>query len=147
VKENVVPEKVSALVNFRIMPGETVASVMERARKIIADDRVGIKAQDNAIEPSPVTEVQSGAYVMLEKTIRQAAREKTLAVAPYLVTGGTDSRYFAGLSENVFRFLFNRMKKEDLARLHGCNERISVENYLQAIGFYRLLLKNSQELS
>jgi carboxypeptidase PM20D1 len=147
VKENVVPEKVSALVNFRIMPGETVASVMERARKIIADDRVGIKAQDNAIEPSPVTEVQSGAYALLVKTIRQAAREKTLAVAPYLVTGGTDSRYFAGLSGNVFRFLFNRMKKEDLARLHGCNERISVENYLQAIEFYRFLLKNSQELS
>jgi carboxypeptidase PM20D1 len=147
VKENVIPEKVSALVNFRIMPGESSDSVLDMARRTVADDRVKIRIHGSPIEPSPVSDIQSDAFAVVAKTIRQAAAVENLVVTPYLVTGGTDSRYFAEFSGNVFRFLFNRMQKEDLARLHGCNERISVENYGQAIGFYRLLLKNSQELS
>ncbi len=44
VKENVLPSKATALVNFRLMPGDTIAKVCERVRKIIDDERVEFRA-------------------------------------------------------------------------------------------------------
>jgi len=40
VKENVIPQEVYAAVNFRILPGETVESVIEYVRAVIDDSRI-----------------------------------------------------------------------------------------------------------
>ena len=60
----------------------------------------------------------------------------------YLVTGATDARYYQPLSPNVYRFLPVPFRKEDLERAHGVDERIAVDDYLDAIRFYQLLMKN-----
>jgi carboxypeptidase PM20D1 len=52
----------------------------------------------------------------------------------------TDSRYFANLTGNTFRFLPLRVTATDLKRMHGANERISVRNYENAIRTYRQML-------
>ena len=64
-------------------------------------------------------------------------------VAPYLAVVATDSRYYRGLTENVYRFQPLRVGQEDLARLHGTNERVSVEGHADGIRFYRQLILNS----
>ncbi|MBI3735395.1 hypothetical protein HY256_02660, partial [Candidatus Sumerlaeota bacterium] len=65
--------------------------------------------------------------------------------APSLVTGATDSRYFSIVCPNIYRFCPMKMKKDDLARFHGTNERLAVENYLEIIRFYVRLIKNSEK--
>jgi carboxypeptidase PM20D1 len=57
-------------------------------------------------------------------------------VAPGLVLAGTDSRHYAGVAENVYRFLPILLTGEDLERPHGLNERISIENFERMIRFY-----------
>jgi carboxypeptidase PM20D1 len=57
-------------------------------------------------------------------------------VAPGLVLGGTDSRHYAGVAENVYRFQPLLFTAEDLERPHGVNERLSVANLERMIRFY-----------
>ena len=144
VKANVLPVKATAVVNFRVMPGETTSEVIARVQKTVNDPLVQVEARENRSEPSPVSDVRSESYGMLVKTIRQIASEKELLVSPFLVLGATDSRYYSDLSDNIYRFSLIKVGPEDIKRIHGTNERISVENFAQQVQFYCQLLRNSQ---
>jgi carboxypeptidase PM20D1 len=146
VKDNVLPISATAVVNFRILPGETVESVTERVREVIDDDRVQIRDVSSSRDPSPVSDPTGPAYLLLERTIREAAGVADLIVAPYLVMGGTDAKYYAGRSRNVFRFLPARLGEGDMDRFHGTNERLAVESLAGSIAFFQRLIRASDEL-
>ncbi|RPI96521.1 MAG: M20/M25/M40 family metallo-hydrolase, partial [Spirochaetales bacterium] len=141
VKENILPMMATAVVNYRILPGDTMESVIKRAEKIISDSRVKIHALEGGSDPSPVSDTESASFSTLQKTIHQLF--PGAIVSPYLVLGATDSRYYTGVSVNVYRFTPLSLKNEDLKRMHGTNERISVANYEQVVQFFIQLIKNS----
>ncbi|MGV7927746.1 MAG: M20 family peptidase [Spirochaetota bacterium] len=141
VKENILPIKATAVVNYRILPGDTMESVMKRAEKVIGDNRVKIRALEGGSVPSPVSDTGSASFSTLQKTIHQSF--PGVIVAPYLVLGATDSRYYTGVSASVYRFTPLTLKNEDLKRMHGTNERISVTNYEQVVKFFIQLIRNS----
>ena len=142
-KDNVLPNVARALVNFRILPGDTPESVLEYVRKTVNDPRVEVKPMIKQIQgASPVAGIDSKSFLTLQKTIRQVFPD--VVVAPSLVIVATDSRHFAVMTRDVYRFAPMILKGEDMARLHGINERIAVDNYLQMIKFYRQLIINSQ---
>jgi carboxypeptidase PM20D1 len=62
-------------------------------------------------------------------------------VLPYLVMGGTDAKYWNAHSDKVFRFLAVPFSEGDVARVHGVNERIRVQDYVVAVRFFSGLLK------
>ena len=64
-------------------------------------------------------------------------------VAPYMVRGGTDAKFFYGLSPNVYRFLPVYIDAETIEYIHGIDEHLTVEDYLGAIRFYYHLLRRS----
>lgn len=140
-KENVIPRQATAVVNFRILPGDTVQGVMDHVIHTIDDSDISVTRLDRPIEPSPVSDHESPEFQTLHKTIRQVFPD-TL-VAPSLVAGATDSRHYAKIARNSFRFLPMRLEKQDLKRIHGNDERISIENYGEIIRFYIQLLRNS----
>ena len=78
---------------------------------------------------------------MLEESIRQTYPDAV--VAPYLVLGATDSRYFRDLTPNVYRFAAIRIDDSDLKRIHGTNERVSAAAYLEGVRFLAQLLRNT----
>ena len=138
-KDNVLPSDARAVINFRILPGDTVASTVEHVQRVIDDPRVEVRVAGRfSAEPSAVSSSASESFRRLERTIL-SVNPDTL-VAPYLVVVGTDSRHFADLSENVFRFLPVRVTPDDLERIHGADERIAVSNYEGAIRLYRQLI-------
>jgi carboxypeptidase PM20D1 len=144
-KSNVLPERASAVVNFRILPGETVDDVIAHARATVADARVriGIEPGTSGREPTAVSPVDGPAFALLEETI--VARFPGVVVAPYLVLGRTDARHFEAISENVYRFLPLRLDAADArTRLHGTDERVGVEELAGAVGFYRELIRRAQ---
>jgi carboxypeptidase PM20D1 len=63
-------------------------------------------------------------------------------VNPMLALSATDSRHYVAVSRNIYRFTPVTLTKVDLARVHGLNERISIEDFTKAIGFYYQLIKN-----
>jgi len=143
VKDNVLPQRASALVNFRILPGETIESVTARVKSVVNDPRVEVKpAASLQSEPSPVSRVDGPGYALLRKAIRQSFPDAV--IAPALVMGATDARAFAPLSDQVFRFVPATLGPSDVPRLHGTDERASVESLAQMVSFYRALLADAE---
>ncbi len=142
VKDNVLPIDASATINFRILPGETVQSVTDHVKEVIANDRIKIQPLSNRTDPSPLSDTESASFNTINRTIRSIFPDAI--VSPYLVVGGTDSRHYQGICQNVYRFAANRMNDEDLKRVHGTNERISTADYQTMIRFYVTLIRNSQ---
>jgi carboxypeptidase PM20D1 len=141
-KENVLPSRARAVVNFRILTGDSVAGVLAHVRRVIDDPRVEVSpAASFTAEPSPVSSTESESFRTLERTIRSVAPE--VIVAPYLVVVVADARFYGALSGNVFRFLPLRLAPPDLARMHSTDERIAIADYEQAIRLYRQLIVNA----
>jgi len=140
-KENVLPTKVRAVINFRILPGDTTESVMNRVKETLNNPQVKIRSLEQAWNPSPISDIASESFEALQKTVRQVFPETV--VAPYLVTGATDSRHYAPLTRNVFKLVPFMVTAEDLTRVHGTDERISVKDYEGCVQFYVQLIRNS----
>ena len=143
IKDNILPTRASAKVNFRITPGETIESVTARVRKVINDDRVIVEAGKNGISsnPPPMSPTENFGFQVIQKTVAEAFPE--VIVAPALVIAATDARHYTGLSKNIYRFSPITVKKSDLKTIHGIDEKISIEGYKDMIRFYRLLFLNS----
>ncbi|OGB35469.1 MAG: hypothetical protein A3F78_17130 [Burkholderiales bacterium RIFCSPLOWO2_12_FULL_61_40] len=146
-KDNVLPGRAEATVNFRLLPGDTKVQIMERMKTQVAQatgsDTFELFALPGAVDASKVAPTDSAQYALLNRTIREVF-PGTL-VAPGLMIGGTDSMHFGEVSDHIFKFSPVRAKSEDLPRFHGTNERISTGNYAEAIRFYhRLLTQGAQ---
>jgi carboxypeptidase PM20D1 len=141
VKENVLPLSARAVVNFRILPGDTVASVLDHVRKTVGPSVKVAQEGSHAIDPSPETDTATPEFALLQRTVAEAL--PGALTAPNLLSGGTDTRHYEQLTRNVYRFLPVRVTAEDLRRLHGTNERVGVEDYATAVRFYVRLVKNA----
>ncbi|WP_017257578.1 M20 family peptidase [Pedobacter arcticus] len=135
IKENLIPGEAEAIVNFRTQPGVTRAHVIAHVKKVIANESIEIEPQGDGNEPTQVADVKDESFKYLQKTI--SAYKKDIVVAPYLVLGATDGRYFANISSQVFRFI----PFTDPEGFHGVNERIKITEFKKGIGFYYELMK------
>lgn len=142
IQENVLPSNARAVVNLRLLPGDTTAKAIDQVRKLIADNAIAIAPLATRVEPSPVTPTGSAASQTMQRTVREIVPKAI--VAPGLLVATTDSRHYAALSKNVFRFFPITLRPGDSERYHGVDERISVEDYARCIRFYVQLIRNSQ---
>ncbi|GAB3267135.1 M20 family peptidase [Larkinella harenae] len=144
IKDNVLPIDATATINFRILPGETVESVEQRVKEVIDDDRIQVKVLRKFIsQPSPISDPTAFGFERIHRTIKGVFPETI--VTPYLTLGGTDSRFYARVCPQIFRFSPTPMNDEDTKRIHGTNERISLNDYKTMIRFYVTLIQNSQQ--
>ncbi len=137
-KENVLPGIAEATLNFRLLPGDNADLVLrelqQQIKQVITESEFTIKVMPRAVNASKVSASNSAQYQLLSRTIREIF--PNTIVAPGLMLGATDSIKFEDLSEHIFKFSPVHANSEDLARFHGTNERMSIENYLDMIRFY-----------
>ena len=141
VKENVLPTNARAVINFRILPGDSIDSVVEHVRRVVNDAQVETRTLPGAREPTTDSPVDAPGFIVLARTIREVF--PGALVAPYLTIGGTDARSYEPLTKNIYRFTPTIAEPSDLVRIHGTNERMSVDNFEHAVQFFVQLLKNS----
>ena len=143
IKDNILPLKAQAVVNFRIRPGETVDDVVAHVRRVLGRLPVRVDAHEGKAGwgPSPVADVCAASYALLQRTIRQTFAD--VIVVPFMVMGGTDSRYYGRLTPNVYRFAPMLATRADLKRAHGTDERVAVEDCRRGVAFYRQLIRSS----
>jgi carboxypeptidase PM20D1 len=140
-KDNVLPGHADATVNFRLLPGDTQETVTDHVRSTVGNDRITIKPFPGNTDPPPVTGTASASYQTLNRTIREIYPD--VIVAPGLMIAATDSRHYAGITDNIFRFSPVRANSEDLKRFHGTNERLSIDGYADMIRFYWRFIENN----
>jgi carboxypeptidase PM20D1 len=134
LKDNVIPSAASAIVNIRLLPDDSIEDITQSIKKIINDDRVNITTIKSS-QLGGYTSQESYAYRTINKVIKKTFPRTV--TTPFLLIGGTDSRYFTKLTNNVIKF----SPMLDPLGFHGINERISVESYQLAISFYSHLIK------
>ena len=139
-KDNVLPSTATATVNFRLLPGTTMADVVAHVTEVIDDPDVVLTVKQGN-EPSRISSLNSDGYRLIEKTIRETLPD--VLVSPGLMLAGSDSKHYEEISENNYRFIPMRFGPEDLSRVHGTNERILIDNYVEIIQFYRRLMQNA----
>ncbi|PXX62177.1 carboxypeptidase PM20D1 [Nocardia tenerifensis] len=137
VKANVLPQHAEASINFRILPGDSVASVLAHCRKVVRDSGVHIEAEGMASEPTVHT--APGPAFELVADIARAIVPGTV-VTTGIVPGATDSRHYHDLAGTRCNFAPIVLGERDLASIHGTDERLSRVNYARLIEFNRRLI-------
>ncbi|WP_114784804.1 M20/M25/M40 family metallo-hydrolase [Botryobacter ruber] len=138
-KFNVLPRVATAVINVRILTGETDASVLAYLKKVVDDDRVQIEQYGVYTPPSPVTSTDTWLYSALKSTILEVFPDA--AVAPALFPGATDAKHYTDKADNVFLFAPQVVNPENARLVHNVNERLSVEVFEGCIVFYQRLLE------
>lgn len=143
VKDNVVPQLATATVNFRILPGETIESVIDYVKTTINDKRISLVPGAFRSEPSEVSSIESWSFQTLHRTIAETYPKVLLS--PYLMVGATDSRHFSDLAKDIYRFTPIRINSKNIKSFHGLNECLPVRELENSIRFYVQLIKNSDQ--
>lgn len=142
-KENVLPIKAEAVVNFRILPGDSVQYVMDHATRVVNDEavKISILGEHEAIEPSPVADIHSDSFAVIAQSVRNV--KPTFPVAPGMSLAGTDSKHFYEVAENCYRFQPMVFTREELDTIHGTDESCSIDVFLDAIQIYAEIFRNA----
>ncbi len=136
---NIIPKTSTANINCRVLTGESTDDVLARIQKLAGKDVI-CKKVGTATEPTAVSDTTSDAYKKLTTSINETFPE--LVVAPYPFIAGSDSRYFYPVCNNVFRFTPFIVTPEDQNRIHGLNERQSIDQLERATQFFIRCIKN-----
>jgi carboxypeptidase PM20D1 len=145
IRPNVLPSRVEAAINVRLLPGDTSEEVINHIQKTIADDRVVVEPVLGYIsEASPISMHDHPAYGILKNAIRQAYGD--IPIAPFVVIGATDARYYAPICNNIYRFAPYKVDSEGLKSVHGLNERISVKILGKMVQIYAQVIRGWSRL-
>lgn len=134
---NVIAATAKAGVNIRIMVGDTIADVLAHLRTVIADDEVHLDVIESC-EPSPVSPMDD-AFALLESTITEVFPDAV--PAPYVMMAATDSRFFTGICERVYRFAPFRMTKAQRQAIHSYDEHLGVDAFVDGVRWYQRLIE------
>jgi carboxypeptidase PM20D1 len=136
-KQNVLPSIATATINLRILPGESIETVIAHVRESIGDLPVTVTPVGPSSQPSPIASTESSGYRLVAGL---AASTFDAPVAPLLMIGMTDSRHMSVLSDDIYRFTPLQLGTADSARIHGIDERLSIENLDRMLRFYQQML-------
>jgi carboxypeptidase PM20D1 len=136
---NVLATRARAHLNIRIALGGTVASTVERLRRVVGDPSVEVRVLSGT-DPSPVSRTDNDAYAALGAAVRAVYPDA--AVAPYLMVQASDARHFAQISDSVYRFMPFDLSRGELDALHAADERISVAALHRGAVFFRHLIRS-----
>lgn len=170
-KSNALPEEASVTVNHRVNIGDTVDHVKAKTEKlasiIAAKHNLTLNAYTdvspfqnsltisaphwlNVAPVSPTSVDGTTPYGILAGTTR-AMYGEDMIVAPGLMTGNTDTRFYWDLTEHIFRFAPGYggpgEGKSGVGKIHTVDESVSVDTHFAAVKWFVLFIRNIDEAS
>ncbi|HEY1928616.1 MAG TPA: M20/M25/M40 family metallo-hydrolase, partial [Caulobacteraceae bacterium] len=140
--ESALPERVKALVQCRVVPGESPTDIEHQIAEVIGDPAIQISVYTNAkvspespLTPRVIDAVRSVSDGMWPKVV----------ILPNMSAGASDSAYtrMAGLPSYGVDGIFQDVDDD---RAHGRDERISIEAFNEELEFtYRLMKRLADE--
>jgi carboxypeptidase PM20D1 len=142
-RENVLPGVATALINSRLLPGDSSQAVQAHVQEVLKGLDVKVEVLPQRVEASVISSASGADFALIARSLRELQPE--VIVAPGLLVGGTDSRHYQEVAEQIFRFSPVHASAEDMARFHGTNERMTIRDHVQMIQFYERLLRLADE--
>ena len=136
---NVLPQEAYVTGNMRFIhhqPNrESIKAVSAIAKKY--DIETEVIYQD---EPCPIVDFNGEEFKRLEKTVEEIY--PGIGVCPYIMTGGTDAKYYKEVSKNCIRFAPLYINEQQYGSVHGLNENIYQGALPMGVDFYKAVIKN-----
>lgn len=136
--QNALPQRATANINCRIIPGETVEGTLAALKAAVNDPSVAVSAKDArnkvAVQP-PLTDR------VLKPAEKLAAKHfPGVPLVPYMVPGATDGPYLSQVGIPVYG-VPGVLSEADGGGIHGLNEKIRVEAVMKGRAYLHDLLK------
>lgn len=137
---NVLPQEAKLTLNLRYIPHqgmeESNAVIRSLAAKYDLDVEI-LRAYD-AYEP---VRIDSEAYALVENAVHEVFPE--LPTCPYVMTGGTDARFYQEICDACIRFSPVVYGPAQMKGMHGLNENIDVFSLPGAVDFYKTVIRKN----
>ncbi len=88
----------------------------------------------------PVADYHAAPFKLLEETMAKVY--PGYDVCPYIMTGGTDARFYKEVTDNALRFAPLEINHQQHASIHAAAENLSVLALPPAVDFYKQLLES-----
>lgn len=137
---NVLPQRASATINFRQMPGVTTADVEKHIKKVVKNKNIEVTNLKSK-EASKFSPTDSRSFKIIEELCMQANPNNI--VAPYLVMGGTDACFYEPICENIYRFAPFSVNTALLLCTHATNERLPVDTVADGVSFFKRYIRRA----
>ncbi len=136
-KVNVIPAASQAYFDARLLPNESHETFFRKIKKLCGSD-----VEIEQIGPDTGKSISSGYNNGYFNGIRKIVNKfkGPIPVLPFLMTGASDMRYLRNLGIPCYGFFPATFKADEILRMHGKNERISVEALKEGLeGTYEIL--------
>jgi acetylornithine deacetylase/succinyl-diaminopimelate desuccinylase-like protein len=135
---NVIPERAEAMIDCRLLPGTDVEEFQRALDSIIRDERVKVELLHSSA-PSGIAPVDGKFY----RTVSEIATQHVpgARVFPLLMAGATDGRFWRERGYAAYGFAPFILEREDIGRVHGIDERISLHNLSLGIKMAKDIIK------
>lgn len=136
-KVNVIPAESSISFDARLLPTESRHNFFKKIEKLAGHDVEVVPFDADKSDPLP-----SGYNTQYFKGIKKVVNSLMgpIPVLPFLTTGATDLRYFRNLGIPAYGFFPITLSNEELFRMHGKDERISIIALKQGlVGTYEIV--------
>ena len=128
---NVMPQNMTAVINFRLNEGDTVQDVLAHCREAVQDSTVSMRYLQ-ANDPSAVARSDGFGYQVLVDSMAHYYRD--VVFVPAITVGGTDAHEYEIICDTCLRCCpFVTENADAVTGVHGTNERIPVRTYAQGI--------------
>ena len=133
-----IPDTAKATLSIKIAPQDKLSDIILHIKKVVGNE---IKVEViKSSEPPVISDYKTESFDYIKATIKKVFPE--VGVAPFILNAGTDSRHFAKICKEVYRFGAFTLDDDLFATVHSANERIPIKDYLKCIEFYTQLLVN-----
>lgn len=136
---NVLSSESVVAVNFRILPGDSVAGVMEHVKKICEGYDVNIEVI-NQREPSAISPTNVRGFDIIKENIAKIYPDAI--VSSYITIGGTDAYKYQIVSDNIYRLLPFELNQYEQRTIHNENEYISLENFGKVQWYFKEIMRS-----
>jgi acetylornithine deacetylase/succinyl-diaminopimelate desuccinylase-like protein len=131
IAKNVIPAEARANLNVRLLPGDTIDTILRDLNKLVNDPLVKLEVQPNAGLTAPPSSLESNFYGVITKV---ASQEFGGAPAlPFQSTWLTDSAQLRLHGVQAYGLVPFPLAQEDLRRMHGDDERIPLAAFNKGV--------------
>jgi acetylornithine deacetylase/succinyl-diaminopimelate desuccinylase-like protein len=132
VKINVIPDEAEAFLDCRLLPETDADEFLDYIRKSLGDDEIEVEVVLN-MENAPASPADNKFFRILEKVIQDDY--PGCVTSPFMLSGLSDSRFFRARGVPCYGIIPARLGIPDLARIHGVDERIAVQDVRDGVKF------------
>lgn len=136
---NVMPQEAYITANVRFMTHQNREYTTQVLKEVAAKFDCQVELLSGNRDASPATRTDTDTFNLVKQCVRDVF--PGVESAPYVMLGGTDSRHFTAVCENVIRFAPIDITNAQRLSVHAIDENLAVDALKKAVGFYEYFIR------